>query len=236
MIYFLLFIFELGLLFFLSKKVINSLARILYRFTKSHRVVVHTLAVIFLPGTIIHELAHLLFAGIMLVPVGELSVLPEIEDLPAGRQEMGVKLGSVQIGRTDPFRRIIIGVAPVLLGMILIFSLFLLIKIGSTPWWQVILVLYLLFEIGNTMFSSRKDIEGSILFIILTVVLPLAISITLYFLSPSLLQSIWSYINQINFGFAIEFFKQAALYLTVPVVLDILIILLTVPLVRRSHY
>ena len=149
---------------------------------------------------------------------------------------MGVKLGSVQIGRTDPFRRIIIGVAPVLLGMILIFSLFLLIKIGSTPWWQVILVLYLLFEIGNTMFSSRKDIEGSILFIILTVVLPLAISITLYFLSPSLLQSIWSYINQINFGFAIEFFKQAALYLTVPVVLDILIILLTVPLVRRSHY
>jgi len=106
MLYFLLFIFELILLFFLSKKLINSLARIIFRLTKNHKAVVNILAIIFLPGTIIHELAHLLFAGLMMVPVGELSVVPEVD-------ERGVKLGSVQIGKTDPIRGTIVGMAPV---------------------------------------------------------------------------------------------------------------------------
>ncbi|MBI2337758.1 hypothetical protein HYU95_01105 [Candidatus Daviesbacteria bacterium] len=220
--YFLLFLVELVFLFFLSRKLVDSLARIIYKFTGSHRAVVHTLAVIFLPGTIIHELAHLLFAGIMLVPVGELSIIPEIE-------EGGVKLGSVQIGKTDPFRRMIIGVAPVLLGMILIFSLFLFVKFGVSPWWQIVLVLYLIFEIGNTMFSSKKDIEGSILFLVLIITLLLAAGTFLYFINPATLQNLWLYIFKLNFEFAANFFKQGSIYLAIPVVLNILIILLTRP-------
>lgn len=192
---------------------------VIYRFTRSHKVVVHILAIIFLPGTIIHELAHLLFAGVMLVPVGELSVIPEIEG-------NGVKLGNVQIGHTDPFRRTIIGVAPVLLGMILIFTIFLLVKIGTSPWWQVFLALYLLFQIGNTMFSSKKDIEGSVLFVILVTVLTIIISLAIYFLAPTLAQNLWTYVNNINFEFSTNFFKQASIYLIIPVVLDLLIIFL----------
>ena len=150
------------------------------------------------------------------MPVGELNVVPEIE-------EKGVKLGSVQIGHTDPFRRMIIGVAPVLLGMVLIFSLFLLVKIGIAPWWQVVLALYMLFEIGNTMFSSRKDLEGSILFIILGLVLSLVAFLVFYFLNFN----IWVYLNNLNLEFAVSFFKQAAIYLLIPVALDLLIIFLT---------
>lgn len=220
MLYFLTFISELILLFILSRRLINSLSRLIYRLTKSHRVVVHVLALIFLPGTIVHELAHLLFAGVMLVPVGELSVVPEVE-------EKGVKLGSVQIGHTDPFRRTIVGVAPVLLGMILIFSIFLFVKIGVSPWWQVLLALYFIFEIGNTMFSSKKDIEGSILFVILTVTLAVIVSLAIYFLAPGIWQNIWIYVNKINFEFSINFFKQASVYLIIPVALDLLIIFLT---------
>lgn len=216
MLYFLIFFSELILLFFLSKKLVNCLARIIYRFTRSHKVVVHALAVIFLPGTIIHELAHLLFAGVMLVRVGELNVIPEIEG-------ESVKLGSVQIGHTDPFRRTIIGVAPVLLGMILIFALFVLVKIGVSPWWQILLGLYFIFQIGNTMFSSKKDIEGSLLFIILTLALAVIVFVAVYFLAPSLLTEL----NKINFDFAVPFFKQAAIYLIIPLSLDLLIILLT---------
>jgi len=232
MIYFLTFLFELILLLFLSKKLINSLAKVIYRLTKSHRAVVHILALIFLPGTIIHELAHLLFAGVMLVPVGEMSVLPEIDvdyNSRAARisEEKGVKLGSVQIGHTDPLRRMIVGVAPVLLGLVLIFSIFLLVKIGASPWWQVALALYLLFEIGNTMFSSRKDIEGSILFVILIITVITIISLAIYFLAPGLWQNIWTYISNINFEFGVDFFKQASIYLIVPLTLDLLIILLT---------
>lgn len=220
MFYFLTFLSELILLFFLSKRLINSLAQLIYRFTKSHKMVIHTLAIIFLPGTIIHELAHLLFAGVMLVPVGELSVIPEIE-------EKGVKLGSVQIGHTDPIRRIIVGVAPVLLGMILIFSIFLFVKIGLSPWWQIILSLYMLFQIGNTMFSSRKDVEGSILFLILIGSLTIIISLGIYFLTPNIWQNLLNYISKINFEIFINFFKQAVIYLIIPTALDLLIIFLT---------
>lgn len=215
MLYFLLFLAELILLFFLSKKLVNSLARFIYKFTRSHKVVVHTLAVIFLPGTILHELAHLLFAGVMLVPVGKLNVVPEIEG-------ESVKLGSVQIGHADPIRRMIIGVAPALLGMILIFSIFIMVKIGISPWWQIVLALYFLFQIGNTMFSSKKDIEGSILFFILVLFLSAVILLALYLWNPALLHNI----SKIDFSFAIPFFKHAASYLIIPVSLDLLIIFL----------
>lgn len=216
MVYLITFLSELLLLFFLSRRLVNSLSKLIYRFTRSHRVVVHTLAVIFLPGTILHELAHLLFAGVMLVPVGELSVMPEIE-------EKGVKLGSVQIGHTDPFRRTIIGVAPVLLGLLLIFSIFLFVKIGVNPWWQAFLALYLIFQIGNTMFSSKKDIEGSLLFIILVFVLSGISIFALYLWNPQLLQNI----SKLDLKFAVPFFKQASIYLIIPVALDLLIIFLT---------
>lgn len=236
MLYFLLFVSELILLFILSKKLVNSLARVFYRLTKNHRTVVHILAIIFLPGTIIHELAHLLFAGIMLVPVGELNVIPEILSTgqpSSGWEEKSVKLGSVQIGKTDPFRRTLVGVAPVFLGMILIFSIFLFVKIAVSPWWQIFLGLYFLFQIGNTMFSSKKDIEGSILFVILTVTLTVIISLMIYFLSPDLWQNLLIYISKMNFEFMINFFKQAAIYLVIPVALNLLIILLTYPFNRR---
>ncbi len=220
MLYFLLFILELLLLFFLSKKLINSLARLIFRLTKSHQMVVRILAILFLPGTIIHELAHLLFAGVMLVPVGEINVIPEIEGA-------GVRLGSVQIGKTDPFRRTIAGVAPVLLGMILIFSIFVFVKIGVSPWWQIILAIYLLFEIGNTMFSSKKDIENSVLFIILILVMFAVILAALYSLNPGFLQATWAYLSNLDLEFAANFFKQALIYLLVPVSLDLLVILST---------
>lgn len=228
MLYFGVFLFELILLFILARKVVNCLAQFIYKFTRSHKVVVHTLAIIFLPGTIIHELAHLLFAGVMLVPVGELSVFPEIE-------EKGVKLGSVEIGHTDPIRRTIIGVAPALLGMILIFSIFLLVKIGVSPWWQVALGLYFLFEIGNTMFSSRKDLEGSVLFIALVLILSAVIFFALYLWNPVLLQDIWTYLNNLNLEFAAYFFKQAATYLLIPVGLDLGIIALTLLFIGKKH-
>lgn len=221
MLYFILFLFELILLFFLSKRLINSLSRLIYRFTGSHKIVVHTLAIIFLPGTIFHELAHLLFAGIMFVPVGEMNVIPEIE-------EKGVRLGNVQIGKTDPIRRAIVGVAPIIFGMVLILSaLYFIQSQNQHIWWQIILVLYLVFEIGNTMFSSRKDLEGVIVFGAMFLTASIILFIALHFLSPTVLQSIWNYINSLNLEFMVNFLKLANLYLIAPIALDLLIIFLT---------
>ena len=228
MLFFILFLFELILLFALSKKLINSLTSILFRITRSHRAAIYTMAIIFLPGTIFHELAHLLFAGVMLVPVGEINVVPQIE-------ENSVKLGSVQIGKTDPLRRTIVGVAPVLLGLILIFSIFLFVKIGVSPWWQVFLALYFIVQIGNTMFSSKKDLEGTVIFLIIISTVFISILFALYFLNPQFFQTIWSWFSKLNFGSIAVFFKQASIYLIIPVVLDIFIILFTRPFLRRSY-
>lgn len=224
MLYFLLFIVEFILLFFLSKKLVNSLAKLIFKFTRSHTAVVKILAVIFLPGTIIHELAHLLFAGITMVPVGEMSVIPEI-----GEKE--VRLGSVQIGHSDPFRRALVGVAPVLFGLFCIAAVFLFIPLGKaeTPLWQTILGLYLIFEVGNTMFSSKKDLEGMMVFIGTFLVLVLSITALVYFLKPDLLPSFWTYLSSINVNSVGNYFKTVNIYLLIPLILDLLIILITKP-------
>lgn len=218
MIYFLLFIIELGLLFFLSKKLINSLAKTFYRFHFSHRTLVHILAILFLPGTIIHELAHLLVAGVLLIPVGELSVLPEVEG-------ESVKLGSVQIGQSDPIRMSLVGIAPVIFGVGII--LIILSFLNFTVWWQAFLGLYLIFEIGNSMFSSKRDLEGVLGFLVAILVVGGGVLGVLYFLRPFLIQNIWIYLNSTDLTGVSDFFKQAAIYLGVPLSLDLTIISLT---------
>src|SRR4051812_26423996 len=96
------FLLEIICLYFFSKLLIQSIAQIVYSKTHSHKAIVYVLAVLFLPGTIIHELAHAITAGVMLVHVGEIEFVPQIT-------ERGVKLGSAQIGVTDPIRRSLIG-------------------------------------------------------------------------------------------------------------------------------
>lgn len=223
MTYFLLFVLELGVLFFMSKKLINSLAKTFYRFHFSHKTVVHILAVLFLPGTILHELAHLLVAGVMLIPVGELSVLPEVE-------EESVKLGSVQIGKVDPIRMSLVGVAPVIFGVGAI--LFILTFFKFAIWWQAVLGLYLIFEVGNSMFSSKRDLEGVLIFLSAILVVGGGLVGVLYFLKPLLVQNIWIYLNKADLTNIANFFKQASIYLSIPLILDLVVIFL-MKLIRR---
>lgn len=229
MYYFGIFLFEFLLLFFLSKKLIKSLALIIFRISHNHKVVVNTLAVIFLPGTIMHELSHLLFAGIMLVPVGEMAVVPEI-------LEDEVKLGSVQIGKVDPFRLTLVGVAPVILGGLSIIGLLYFAQIYQDfTWWKVFLGLYLIFEISNTMFSSKKDIEGTIGFVLAIVIVAILLISILYFWRPLLIINIWNYLTNLNFDAILNFFRLSSLYLLVPLILDISIILLTKPFTKTKQ-
>lgn len=224
MIFLSLFILEIIILFFLSKKLIRALSITFYRIFKSHQTVVNALAILFLPGTIVHELAHLLTAGIMLVPVGEISVLPEVEG-------ESVKLGSVQIGKVDPFRLTIVGVAPILVGMSIILGILYFAQISQgIVWWQIVLGLYLIFEISNTMFSSKKDIMGTIGFVVAILAVIIALIAVLYFWRPLILQNTWIYLTQLKWKPISDFLKRSSLYLLVPLILDFLIILLTKPL------
>jgi len=150
-IFVLLFLILLGV----SHVLTIQLGRFLMQVTKSTTSSIFLLALIFFPGVLVHELGHFLMASFLFVRTGEIEFLPKIQD-------GGIKLGSVSIAHTDPFRRFLIGVAPVISGLgILFVSVYYL-----PPFWpfsfRTVLFGYILFEIGNTMFSSKKDMEGAL--------------------------------------------------------------------------
>lgn len=141
-------------LFFLSRFLTRLLSRLLLRLFHNQSVVVHVLSFFFLPGVVLHELSHLLFANLLLVRTGEVEFFPEIRGTE-------VKMGSVAIAKTDPLRRFLVGVAPLLGGLgILLLAFFYLVE--PFVWWKAALLLYIVFQITNTMFASSKDMEGAI--------------------------------------------------------------------------
>lgn len=153
MIYILILLVEIFFLFFSSRLLTKSLSFL----------PINLISVIFLPGIVVHELSHLLFASLFFVRAGEIEFMPKVE----GRS---VKLGSVSIAKTDPIRRFLIGVAPVIFGTLIISLILSFIRTLTAPLYVNVLIFYVLFVIGNTMFSSRKDMEGSAILLILVII------------------------------------------------------------------
>lgn len=152
----LLFFFaEFLLLFFLSRELTKYLSHFFYFVFRRQSVAIHILSFLFLPGVVLHELSHLLVASVLFVPTGEVEFFPEIH----GNE---VKMGSVAIAKTDPLRRFLIGVAPILGGLFVLFVSFWYLSFDLAVVWRGALLLYIVFQIGNTMFSSRKDMEGAV--------------------------------------------------------------------------
>lgn len=148
------------LLFSLSKIITQRLGLLIYRLTKNRNLTIGLLSVIFLPGTTIHEFAHATMAQILGVHVGEIELTPKIE----GRN---IRLGSVQTASTDPFRNFLIGAAPIIIGLSLILiTIAIYAQLSISGFWTQVLLFYILFQIGNTMFSSSRDMEGAMALII----------------------------------------------------------------------
>lgn len=200
---FLLF-FLLSFLFILSQKITSHIFTFLYWLTKSESLSLWFFVLLFLPGTIIHELSHFLLATILRVPTGELSILPAIEKKGEERE---IKTGKLTIGKTDPFRLSIIGLAPLIVGFVIIYL------IGKTFLPDISYILntkylilntlcfYLLFAISTTMFSSKKDLES--LMIALPIVLLLFLSLYIIgvriFLENTLIDKITKILSDLNF-------------------------------------
>jgi hypothetical protein len=215
MYYAVLFLIEILFLFLLSKSLTNNLFNLFYRLTKSKRISIYLMSLLFLPGTVIHELSHMFMAVILQVPVGNMELMPKLvgQDL---------RMGSVQIAKSDPIRRALIGMAPFLFGTAIIFGMFFYITKNNLFDNRLIVIMlaYFVFEIGNTMFSSRKDMEGALelllVFLILFVVLYL-VGFRLPSLNPNVLFS-----NKI----IIQTFKTGSLYMAGPVMIDLALIAL----------
>lgn len=160
---FLVFI-ELALLFFLSRQLLKALGRLLLRLTKNKKLATEILTLLFLPGTVIHELSHFLLATLLLVPTGRLHFSPV-------QEEERIKLATLEIAKTDPLRRALIGLAPLLVGLgVSVLAIVWFYKthqslIESSPLGilslkETYLVAFVLFQVTNTMYASQEDLEG----------------------------------------------------------------------------
>lgn len=107
----------------------------------------------FLPGVLIHELSHLITAGILGVRTGEIHIFPT--EIKPG----SIKMGSVASAESDPFREILIGAAPVLTGITIITGvvLYMLNSFNLLLNFENIILIYLVYTVSNTMFVSSED-------------------------------------------------------------------------------
>lgn len=209
------FFFVLGeilTLFFLSRILTRTISRLIHSLTGNMKSIVYGVAILFLPGTLIHELAHYLMAKLLFVHAEEISLFPKHEGDT-------IKMGSVQIEHTDPVRRLLIGIAPLIVGSLLLGLLyyFSALYIHSYYSWQILIPLIATFEITNTMFSSRKDMEGTlILFIILALIGFVCLIFQIY-------PPMWVF-TSIKSLVELPIFYTMSMYLLIPLGLDIILI------------
>jgi hypothetical protein len=212
---------EIIVLYFLSRRVVKGVYRFFYSVTKRRNWTVYLFAVVFLPGTFIHEISHFLAALFLLVPVGKLELLPKIEE------EGNFKLGSVAITKTDPLRRFLIGIAPVIFGFFVIFGLLYFVSMMGDSfqlriidtWWEYLLIGFVIFQVANSMFASKKDLEGAIVLLIFLLV----VIIFLILLGVDY-KSIFTGL-ELN-GKFLEIIRIANIFLIVPIIIDVLVLLL----------
>lgn len=218
--YFFLFFLELIILFLLSKKVTGAIFQLFYTLTRSRKVSIVFFALLFYPGVLVHELAHYIAALILFVPVGKMEFVPIMHG-------DGIKLGSVEIVKTDPIRRILIGVSPIIVGLLIMTSTLYYITIVSSvsSFWQGIIIAYLLFVVGNTMFSSKKDLEGIIEFLLAIG----ALYTIFYFAGFHILDP-----KIIFTPLVVSLLTKATFYLVVPIGVNC-VVLLAIMLLRRNR-
>jgi hypothetical protein len=223
--FFIVFLFELALLAILSRYSSSYFLRLFHCVTGSEKLAVILFSILFFPGTLIHELAHWLMAKLLFVHTSSMEFIPQV-------QGDSIKLGSVSISKTDPFRRLLIGVAPVLIGLSIMLGMLWSIQnffsyFNLYPWWIWLGLGYVVFVIGSTMFSSRKDLEGS---------LGVTISIGLTICGIYLLDFDWV-LNALYRWLTInlnDFFYQISWLLTMPIGINLAVII--VGLLSRQRF
>lgn len=172
------FVFTTILLYLSSRALTNNLIRFFIRLTKSPNKAAHLLFFIFLPGIFLHEFSHILTAEFLRVPTGHLSLKPHLK-------HNQLRLGSAQIAATDPFRLTLIGSAPFIIGILILWAILTLglnINLSTinlptlkhtlqAPYYILLPSLYFLITITNTMFSSPSDLQAAGMPLILILIL-----------------------------------------------------------------
>ncbi len=134
----------------------QTLYLFLYKITRSDFIAKVGITILFFPGTVVHEMSHFFAAMLMNLRVRSANVLPVFE-------EDGIKLGTVVYERKDPFRGILVGIAPLFGGIAVSWGLVALLYLPLTNHPLIhALIYFLLFTITSMQFSSRQDLIDAV--------------------------------------------------------------------------
>lgn len=213
--FFFLSIFELFILYFFSRLITKSLSHLIHRKTRKVHLTVKIFSFLLLPGTFLHELAHYVVAHMLGVRTFDFVLLPKLE-------AQHVRLGSVTIAKTDIIRRTLIGIAPLLLGVTIIFvCIWWVLLAASHPLWLLLLLGVIIFQISNTMFPSKADISKMVAFFIVFL-----------FLLVTLLLWLSNWAGTAYALGSLSYFQTAVSYFTIIIGIDIVALLLLQILLR----
>lgn len=170
--WFTLFVFigEIVVIYFLSRLVLQKTYGSFLR-RGSKRMIVGIIAVLYEPGTIVHEVSHYFVALLLNMHPQEMSIFPVIE-------ENKVRLGHVlyQKNKSDFIRPILVGIAPIFGAMTVLWLIVYTNQFPGKELWQTGVFGYLILAITANMFSSAQDLVD----IIYLVPVGLIISLVLY--------------------------------------------------------
>jgi len=155
-----------------KKKMTADFSRFVHCISGSQHTAIIVWSLIFLPGTLIHEVSHFLVAALTGARTGRIEIFPEyLEDEDDAR----VALGSVQTQKLNPIQGFLVGIAPFISGLALLIWLASLLQAGFATQniWLLVFEGYLFFTIANSFLPSWPDIRQTLPFVIISLLIAL---------------------------------------------------------------
>ena len=158
-----LVIISLIFLYLSKAKLSTEFSHLIHRFGGNRNSLIIFWSTIFLPGTVIHEMSHFLFAILTGARTGNIEIFPRFleEDCEKEEKDSGVILGSVQTQKLNLFQGFMVGTAPFIVGITLLIWLASMIQASyeSSAIYMLLFQGYLFFTISNSFFPSWTDIK-----------------------------------------------------------------------------
>lgn len=194
----------LALLAFFSHKTTSQIFTVFYRIIRSEKIALWLVCLLYLPGTFLHESAHLLMALLLFLPVTGFTLVPKVIKQAEG---YGVTLGSVRYIQRDPVRGFLVGIAPICAGILFFYFLPTVFDQWGSNLLMRVLLSYFAFTVASTMLSSKQDLRDAV-----------------YMIPLIIIGAIGCYIfnvDVLNSKFLLEFNRQMNYHLTIAVLINI---------------
>ncbi len=171
---FIFIVLALTLLYFSGRFLLWHLTHLVHHNGGGRRFLIILWSLVFLPGTIIHELSHFFTAILVGARTGKIEIFPEFLD---DDEDGGVALGSVQTQKLNMVQGVLVGLAPFFVGLALLVWLGFVLQQSYVDQNYTALLFqgYLFFTISNSFFPSKSDLTHVIPATIISTILVLVL-------------------------------------------------------------